>query len=56
MTALDLYEAAEGIMRQNLRRRHPNANEKQIERLLIEWLGKGGEESLPSRISSRADA
>ncbi len=36
--AFDLYAAGEAIMRQNLRRRHPEASESEIERLLVEWL------------------
>ncbi|HVT59878.1 MAG TPA: hypothetical protein VHR45_15940 [Thermoanaerobaculia bacterium] len=35
---LDLYELAEGMMRQNLRRRHPEAGEAEIERRLLAWL------------------
>lgn len=42
-TAMDLYEAAEAIMRQNLRRRHPAEGEEQIERRLLSWLRKEGE-------------
>ena len=34
----DLYEAAEAMMRQNLRRLHPEASEKEIERLVGAWL------------------
>lgn len=29
---MDLYQAAEAMMRQNLRRRHPDESEEQIER------------------------
>ncbi|HWM92692.1 MAG TPA: hypothetical protein VN493_18145 [Thermoanaerobaculia bacterium] len=36
--AFDLYETAEAIMRQNLRRRFPDAQEAEIERLLVSWL------------------
>jgi hypothetical protein len=36
--AFDLYDAAESMMRQNLRRRHPEADDDEIERRLIEWL------------------
>lgn len=36
--AFDLYEAAEIMMRQNLRRRHPQADEAEIERLFVSWL------------------
>jgi hypothetical protein len=34
----DLYDTAKIMMRQNLRRRHPGANEAEIERRLIAWL------------------
>jgi hypothetical protein len=37
-TALDLFEAGEQLMRENLRRRHPEAGEAEIERLLVAWL------------------
>ena len=36
--AFDLYETAEAIMRQNLRRRFPDASEAEIERRLVSWL------------------
>jgi hypothetical protein len=36
--AFDLYETAEAIMRQNLRRRFPDAPEAEIERRLGDWL------------------
>lgn len=36
--AFDLYETAEAIMRQNLRRRFPDAQEAEIERRLVAWL------------------
>ena len=39
-TAFDLYEAAEQIMRQNLRRRFPDASSEEIERRLLDWLQK----------------
>jgi hypothetical protein len=34
---LDLYEFAIQQMRMNLRRRHPDANEAEIERRLAQW-------------------
>ena len=37
--AFDLYEAAEAIMRQNLRRRFPGESEEQIEQRVRTWLG-----------------
>jgi hypothetical protein len=36
--AFDLYETAEVMMRQNFRRRHPKADETEIERLFATWL------------------
>jgi Rv0078B-related antitoxin len=36
--AFDLYETAEAILRQNLRRRHPEADEAEIEHHLAAWL------------------
>jgi predicted kinase len=36
----DLYDLAEKVMRQNLRRRHPDASDADIERRLISWLRK----------------
>lgn len=36
--AFDLYETAEAIMRQNLRRRFPQENEEQIEQRIRAWL------------------
>ncbi len=38
--AFDLFEAGEQIMRQNLKRRHPDADQEEIERRLGEWLCK----------------
>lgn len=39
-TAFDLYELAEAMMRQNLRRRDPSATEEEIEEGIREWLRK----------------
>ncbi len=36
----DLYQTAEDIMRQNLRRRFPEASEEEVERRLEAWLRK----------------
>jgi hypothetical protein len=38
--AFELYEVAENMMRQNLRRWHPEADEAEIEHRLNEWLRK----------------
>ena len=46
--AMDLYAAAEEMMRQNLRRRHPRASSAEIETRLLSWLRKEDEpEDLP---------
>lgn len=37
-TALELAELAAAIMEQNLRRRHPEASDEEIQRLLLRWL------------------
>ena len=37
-TTLDLFQAGVDLMRQNLRRSHPEARENDIERLLRAWL------------------
>lgn len=39
-TAFDLSQAAEDVMRQNLRRRFPRATAEQIEHRLLSWLRK----------------
>jgi len=36
--AFDLYQTAEQLMRQNLRRRNPAASEDEIEEGIREWL------------------
>lgn len=36
--AFDLYEMAEQMMRQNLRRRNPGASEQEFEQGICEWL------------------
>ena len=37
-TMLDLFETGLDLMRQNLRRSHPEAGDEEIELLLHEWL------------------
>lgn len=37
-TTLDLFDTGLELMRQNLRRHHPEAVDEEIERLLREWL------------------
>ena len=37
-TTLELFENGLDLMRQNLRRNHPEAGDEEIERLLHEWL------------------
>ena len=36
--SLDLFEAGVDLMRQNLRRQHPQADDREIDRLLGHWL------------------
>ena len=36
--ALELHEVGVAVMRQNLRRRHPEAPPSRIEQLLLTWL------------------
>lgn len=36
--ALDLFAAGEAMMRQNLKRRHPEASDAEIEQHLTAWL------------------
>lgn len=36
--AFDLYEFSDLVMRQNLRRRNPQASEAEIQQLFVEWL------------------
>ena len=36
--AFDLFEAGEEIMRQNLERRHPDADREEVEQRLTAWL------------------
>ena len=36
--ALDLFRTGEEMMRQRLRREHPELSEREIERRLLEWL------------------
>ncbi len=36
--SLDLYQAGEDMMRQNLRRRNPKHSEVEIDKALLEWL------------------
>jgi hypothetical protein len=49
--AFDLYDAAETMMRQNLRRRHPDASDDEIEQRLVRWLlTRSGEGDTVGRI------
>ena len=38
LTTLNLFDAGLNLMRQNLRRTHPQANEDEIDRRLHQWL------------------
>ena len=47
----ELYEAAKEMMRQNLRRRHPEAGEEEIRQRLQTWLHhRPGDVSGPVRL------
>jgi hypothetical protein len=37
-TTLDLFQTGVDLMRQNLRRRYPEASDEHLERLLRQWL------------------
>lgn len=37
---MELYELGESMMRQNLRRQHPEASDAEIEERLVDWLQK----------------
>ena len=37
-TTLDLFQTGCDLMRQNLRRRYPDVHQREIDRLLQEWL------------------
>jgi hypothetical protein len=37
-TTLDLFDTGLDLMRQNLRRAHPEASDEEIDRLLRQWL------------------
>jgi hypothetical protein len=37
-TTLDLFQTGVDLMRQNLRSRHPDANEHEVDRLIQAWL------------------
>jgi hypothetical protein len=36
--AFELFDAGVDLMRQNLRRRHPAASERELEERLVQWL------------------
>ena len=48
--AFDLYDLAERMVRERLRRLHPGAGEEEIERGVVEWLSRrpGAEEGAAS--------
>ena len=37
-TTLDLFQTGIDVMRQNLRRRHPDASDEDVDELVREWL------------------
>ena len=45
-TTLDLFDTGLELMRQNLRRSHPESGDAEIERLLRDWLLIGQERNL----------
>jgi Rv0078B-related antitoxin len=47
----ELLELAEKIMRQNIRRRHPQLSEEEVEQRLVEWYRRRPDDSYgrPSR-------
>ena len=49
----DLYETSEAIMRQNLRRRYPRADDAEIERRLQAWLLERPDEQWKARGKKR---
>lgn len=48
--AAALHEAGVALMRQNLRRRHSDANDEQIEALLVAWLCRV-DDAIPGDVS-----
>ena len=55
--AFDLFEMAEGLMRQNLIRRYPEADEAEIEQRLLTWRRNGSvsTSALPKGIHAAAE-
>jgi hypothetical protein len=53
-TLLDLYDVSAALMRQNLRRRHPQEGDEEIEARLHRWLAKADErEATPWKVRTR---
>lgn len=42
----ELFELAESMQRQNIRRRHPEMTDRQVEERLGQWLARSPEEEL----------
>lgn len=53
--AFDLYETAEAMMRQNLRRRNRNATEEEIEAGIREWLHRRPGAEIGDGVGRRRD-
>ncbi len=52
----DLCETAEQIMRQNIRRRHPELNEEEVEDRIVEWYQHRPEDDSYGRPSEKWSA
>lgn len=44
--AFELYELAETMQRQNIRRRHPELSDAEVEDQLVQWLARSPEEEI----------
>ena len=44
--AFELYELAEAMQRQNIRRRHPELSDAEVEERLVQWLARSPEEEI----------
>jgi hypothetical protein len=44
LQALEMYDEGVRLQRNNLRRRHPDANDHEIDRMLDRWLRREGDD------------
>ena len=44
--AFELYELAETMQRQNIRRRHPELSDAKVEDRLVQWLARSPEKKI----------